>query len=132
MARPRFSDDTKRTLGTFRADRSAKPRQPPPKAGKKLNKAELCKLWTEYFSVGHDGFSDLAMADILHPLPIPIVPKPRDKYELQEIMAAHEVVEHAIVKKAWRKLGQMWLRDIWRNGPALPWAEEQWGRPWER
>jgi hypothetical protein len=74
-------------------------------------------MWEEVFHHGNDFFDDLA----------PLFPAGWRCEDRASVDAA---------RRKWAKIGAMFLRDIWpsmrgRGVHETPWAEQQFGRPWE-
>jgi hypothetical protein len=118
MGRPRTSDDQKKILGTWRADRHAKPRQSaaPKGAGaakrhSKVEDLEEAKLWSELFTSGYDHF---------------------DNYS--DLGFPHQYAMNLAAGDAWRRLGQLYTAEILptlgRPPALMTWALSTFGRPW--
>jgi hypothetical protein len=96
---------------------------------RRFSEAEECRLWSEFFNVGHDGFSDLAIAGILQYPNIPLDPPCKEKYELQAVLEAERAAERAIAKKAWKRLGRAYLAELELGPERARWALEEFGEP---
>jgi hypothetical protein len=82
----------------------------------KMTKAE-CELWRETFECGDDFFGHLAT----------IFPG----------WTAEDPAAIAAARKAWRQCGKAYMRDTWPKAQIYlttdqTWAEELFGRPWEK